>query len=918
MQKYNAADRLKKQIILVIVLLPLFFIQVNAAVVVNETTSVADTYTVEKDGRVTITIKGADGGDASEIGGEGATVRGAFDVQEDDVIDYVVGEVGSLGTNNSAGGGGSTGVYINSVLVLVAGAGAGGDNSNNAEGLGGQASEDGADGYGTNNVGLGGTNGDGASSGGGAGGGGFNSAGGDGLNGSTGGEQATDIASFANGGVGSNNADGGRGFTGGGGGADGSYSGGGGGYSGGGGAGANGGAGGGGSYQNTGYVGHVSSSWTAGFDGEGSESDGFIVIDFVADTDGDGVLDDVDIDDDNDGILDADEGIIDVSSVFNLFGDATQISSTEIQLTSVSPGGQSGTAMVEKIMDLNNSFTITAEVFLGTNDGGADGLTFVLHNDPRGTTAIGDGEGSTLGAMANGSTGGIEHGLSFEFDTYQSSFGSDDPAEDHTQIRDTDFTFNDTSGRVSTVTNFPNFEDSTWHTFEISWDTATSTLSYSIDGTTSANMQIQDPDIANTYFNGASQIYFGFTAATGGLTNDQRVRNIVSSALNDSDSDGIPNSKDLDSDNDGIPDNVEAQMTSGFTLSSNPPTVRADGSNAAYAQTGLIPPDTDNDGLPDYLDSDADNDLVTDCQESYLLTINICPVDNSSPGNTVGVNGLVEWAEPTGGDNYDRPSGLILTPGLILLEDEISGDTEKAYREAACGPAETNLTAYQWKTISFPCETGTNGIEELLGASLGTYGDEDSWVVYEQTGNYKADGKSETRLMDAGDPVVPGNGYWIIADANKTAKITRPLSDISQTATVVPDGTNYPGVPVSGAAFSEVMPYDDLPDSDLNDPRILMIGNPFFKKFQLSDMYYQNAAMGTTDYVSTATLTSGTSPMEPTVYIKNSSDITTGNYTAIVPETPGFGDDIPTMQGFWIRLNAGNMETNKITYPFEK
>jgi hypothetical protein len=307
---------------------------------------------------------------------------------------------------------------------------------------------------------------------------------------------------------------------------------------------------------------------------------------------------------------------------------------------------------------------------------------------------------------------------------------------------------------------------------------------------------------------------------------------------------------------------------------------------------------------------------VTDCQESYLPDFNkSCPVDNTSSGNTVGVNGLVEWAEIN--DNYNIPSGGILLETLLedYLEDEISGNDEAAYREAACGPAETNLTAYQWKTISFPCETGTNGIEELLGASLGTYGDEGNWVVYEQTGNYKADGKSETRLMDAGDPVVPGNGYWIIADANKTAKITRPLGGISQTVTVVPDATNYPGVPVSGAAFSEVMPYDDLPDSDSTDPRILMIGNPFFKKFQLSDMYYQN---GTTDYISTATLTSGTSPLEPTVYVKNSSDITTGNYTAIVPETPGFSDEIPTMQGFWIKLNAGNTQTNKITYPFEK
>ena len=102
MQKYNPVYQLKKQIILVTALLSFIVIQTNATVVVNETSSVADTYIVEKDGRVTITIKGADGGDAAEIGGEGATVSGAFDVQEDDIIDYVVGEVGSLGTNNSA------------------------------------------------------------------------------------------------------------------------------------------------------------------------------------------------------------------------------------------------------------------------------------------------------------------------------------------------------------------------------------------------------------------------------------------------------------------------------------------------------------------------------------------------------------------------------------------------------------------------------------------------------------------------------------------------------------------------------------------------------------------------------------------------------------------------------------------------
>ena len=383
--------------------------------------------------------------------------------------------------------------------------------------------------------------------------------------------------------------------------------------------------------------------------------------------------------------------------------------------------------------------------------------------------------------------------------------------------------------------------------------------------------------------------------------------------------DGLISSRDLDSDDDGIPDNIEAQSTIDFILPRYP---IVDSNNnglddqyeTAAGGTDLVPPDTDNDGIPDIVDRDTDNDIVTDCEEglSDATASKLCPVNKAN----VGANGLVDWAENV--DDYTETNGIVTDPdptNTADLEDEISGNDEAAYREAACGPAETNLTALQWKTISFPCETGSNGIEALLGASLGAYGDDADWVVYEQTGSYKADGKAETRLMEADWSVVPGKGYWIIAAEDKTAKIARPLSGISQTATVVPDGTNYPGVPVSGAAFAEVMPYDDLPDSDSTDPRILMLGNPFFKKFQLSDMYYQN---GTTAYASTATLTSGTSPLEPTVYVKNSSDITTGNYTAIVPETPGFGDEIPTMQGFWIKLNAGNTDTNKITYPFEK
>ena len=132
-----------------------------AQVVVNETTLTSGSYTVTSDGQVTITIKGGDGGNGiNTIGGEGATATATFVVNAGDIIRYVVGEAGVTHAGSSAGGGGSTGVYINDVLVMVAGAGGGGDNSNGALGLGGNSITAGDAGTGTG-PGAAGTNGNG-------------------------------------------------------------------------------------------------------------------------------------------------------------------------------------------------------------------------------------------------------------------------------------------------------------------------------------------------------------------------------------------------------------------------------------------------------------------------------------------------------------------------------------------------------------------------------------------------------------------------------------------------------------------------------------------------------------------------------------------------------------------------------------
>lgn len=103
----------------------------------------------------------------------------------------------------------------------------------------------------------------------------------------------------------------------------------------------------------------------------------------------------------------------------------------------------------------------------------------------------------------------------------------------------------------------------------------------------------------------------------------------------DQDNDGIPDALDLDADNDGIPDLIEAggKDSDGdgrvdcFSTSIDPTSLTdtdTDGWCDIYDNTGgaftsgtpLSYPDTDGDGLDDYLDIDADNDGVPDVIEA--------------------------------------------------------------------------------------------------------------------------------------------------------------------------------------------------------------------------------------------------------------------------------------------------------------
>ena len=82
--------------------------------------------------------------------------------------------------------------------------------------------------------------------------------------------------------------------------------------------------------------------------------------------------------------------------------------------------------MLNQRIDLSYDFQASFDVYLGNNANGADGLAFVLQNDPLGANAIG-GDGGNYGAV------GIKNGLGIAFDTWQNA-NLGDMAGDHTDF----------------------------------------------------------------------------------------------------------------------------------------------------------------------------------------------------------------------------------------------------------------------------------------------------------------------------------------------------------------------------------------------------------------------------------------------------------------------------------------------------
>jgi gliding motility-associated-like protein len=116
----------------------------------------------------------------------------------------------------------------------------------------------------------------------------------------------------------------------------------------------------------------------------------------------------------------------------------------------------------------------------------------------------------------------------------------------------------------------------------------------------------------------------------------------------DTDLDGIENSWDLDSDNDGIPDSIE---NGGTLVTLSGMDVDTNGLDDVF-DINASPLDSDNDNVYDFYDLDSDNDGITDLIETGQLgTLSDTDLNGIVDGSNFGVNGWADTAETSPDSN---------------------------------------------------------------------------------------------------------------------------------------------------------------------------------------------------------------------------------------------------------------------------
>ncbi|MEL0455516.1 LamG-like jellyroll fold domain-containing protein [Flavobacteriaceae bacterium SZ-1-7] len=351
---------------------------------------------------------------------------------------------------------------------------------------------------------------------------------------------------------------------------------------------------------------------------------------YAQDTDGDGIPDFTDIDDDNDGIID----IYECSAAIQ-FNNAAVLTATDLNDVLVGEKVIYSNALLFQnqyydliltVTSINGSFQVDCNNELRVNGFDASQDEYVTYSFDlveAGTATPGDPTGVPA----------ILYDIILESRDIDTKNG-----DDFTEIAG----FNP-STVTSSVTGYLSATTNLEQAGFVNGGGPSGYTAYRLDPTLVAPNTdwVNEPDDGGTHGDDPDfYLYMEFDifshvdllyGATGTDTNTgNRITNFGVSSKCDMDSDGILDTLDIDSDDDGIPDNVEAQPTIGYIppsgLSGSITDANGNGLDDVYESamggTDLFNvEDTDGDKLKDYLDSDTDNDGVLDIDENGQASV---------------------------------------------------------------------------------------------------------------------------------------------------------------------------------------------------------------------------------------------------------------------------------------------------------
>lgn len=542
--------------------------------------------------------------------------------------------------------------------------------------------------------------------------------------------------------------------------------------------------------------------------------------DNLQDTDGDGIADATDIDDDNDGILDIVEkpispfqfaGLSTTLDTYNIngatitqqFGNVPSVAGPNTDDDGNLAFASGGGAFVDLTVTYSNDFEIlfspatNASVNFDPNDRWrleATGATFIV-DDPLGELLI---ISNVTGSINFGPAIGTSNGTDWTIRVANASsikvtMTAGNSASD-LRVRLAQYPDTDGDG-IQDYQDLDSDNDGISDLYESTGGVGDATADTNNDGTISIAEAEAILGVGNADADGDGLLDI-FDADTGDIDATASAGN---TPIN-SDGDGINDYLDLDSDGDGIPDTVEAQLTSGYTTNDGDVTNddadgdgiialfdSNDGGTATFGGSFTTPVNTDGTDNPDYLDTDSENDTLLDSAESGLTL----------SGTDANDDGIDDNASI--GASYTDPDGVIDNPSTAL-DNQIGDTSEVGYREVGLDTDGDGVTDVDdidddndgirdvhELNCSNVSAAPIAGIDNLLGVNGQTAAINDGAITADQGAIMNAVG--EYMVLDLGGVIPSGTTITVSVWENTNTSKTIRIAELTNNTFVSGGGT---------------------------------------------------------------------------------------------------------------------------------